>query len=237
MTGSAFERLDAIVTRNAHAAIARNGFRLFLTGTVMLGTLSLVACSFAGAQKRPDAQRESGSITWQKLGVILRSFCMAYIALLASVALRSHFFDRYLLPLLAILLLVLARYYQQRVKANLPWACVLLIAAFGGFSAAATHDIFFLYRGYAQAIGEVRSGGTPANAILEPLEFGGWTEVEKVGYLNDPKIRVPEGAYVPQPPRAYPASCDEGLIKYMDWTPQSNLFTRSRSVQTGAAAR
>jgi hypothetical protein len=102
---------------------------------------------------------------------------------------------------------VLTRFYQEQVQAKLPLASVSLIVLFGAFSVVATHDNFALYRGYASAIDELRSSGIPATAILGPWEFGGWTEVEKAGYINDGRIRVPRGAYVPQPARLLPANC------------------------------
>jgi len=122
------------------------------------------------------------------------------------------------LPLLAILLLVLTRYYQERVKAKLPRACVLLIVVFGAFSVAATHDTFALYRGYATAIHEVQSIGAPATAIAGPWEFVGWTQIEEAGYINDPRIRIPPGAYVPQPVRAPQRNCSADPSS-LGWAP------------------
>ena len=109
---------------------------------------------------------------------------IAYIALLTWGAYQAFFFDRYLLPLLAICLLALMRYYQQNVRADLPWACVFLVAIFAGFSIAGTHDEFSMYRGYATAVSELRSSGVPATAIWGPWEFDGWTEVEKSRILQ-----------------------------------------------------
>jgi len=208
MTDSTFERMNAIVAQGLHAGIASKSLPLFLTGAVVLGALSLVACFFAGASERPTPQAET-AIAWQKLGTILGPFSAAYIAVLALIELRyGGLFDRYLLPLLPILLLLLTRYYQQRVKANLSLWCVPLIVIFGAFGVAATHDEFALYRGYVTAIDKIQSVGEPANAIFGPWEFEAWTEVENAGYLNSSWIRVPKGAYVPQPKRSLLVNCD-----------------------------
>jgi hypothetical protein len=114
---------------------------------------------------------------------------------------------------------VLTRFYQERVRAKLPLASVALILLFGAFSVAATHDKFAQYRGYASAIGELRSSGTPATAILGPWEYGGWTEVEKAGYINYSRIQVPKGAYVPQPGRVMPATCTFGIFGALEGMP------------------
>lgn len=214
MTDSTFLRLNAIVTGGAQATLLRDGLRLFLTGSIVLGILSLEVCFFAGAKKPRASQEEVASFSWPQLGVVLGPFCAAYIYLLATRGLLLEFYDRHLLPLLAILLLVLTLYYQRRVKENLPWTCALLVLIFGGFSVVAAHDKFAEYRGYASVINEIRSGGVPATAILGPWEFDGWTEIEEVGHVNDPRIRNPKGAYVPQPAFVVPANCGKGLIDF-----------------------
>jgi hypothetical protein len=208
MTDSSFKRLSVIASLGIHLDPARDVLGVLLTGAVVLGILCLAVCVFAGPHRRATFQQETNPISWPKLGILLGSFSAAYIMILALSELRTGlFFDRYLLPLLTILLLVLTRYYQERVKAKLPRACVLLIVVFGAFSVAATHDTFALYRGYETAIDEIRSSGAPATAIAGPWEFEGWTQIEKVGYMNDSRIRVPRGAYVPQPVRAHWLNC------------------------------
>ena len=207
MTDSSSKRLSAIAALG-HLGRGRDGLGVLLTGAVVLGILCLAACVFAGPHRRTTFQQEANPISWPKLGILLGSFSAAYMVILALTELRNgYFFDRYLLPLLPILLLVLTRYYQERVKAKLPWACVLLMVVFGAFSVAATHDTFALYRGYATAIDEIHSSGAPATAIAGPWEFEGWTQIEKVGYMNDSRIRIPPGAYVPQPLRAHQLNC------------------------------
>jgi riboflavin transporter FmnP len=208
MTDSSSKRLSAMAVLGIHPGPARDGLGVLLTGAIALGILCLAVCVIAGPHWRATLQQETGPISWPKLGILLGSFSAAYIVIVAFSELRTGlFFDRYLLPPLAILLLVLTRYYQERVKAKLSRTCVLLIVVFGAFSVAATHDTFALYRGYATAIHEIRSSGAPATAIAGPWEFEGWTQIEKVGYMNDSRIRVPRGAYVPQPVRAPRVNC------------------------------
>jgi hypothetical protein len=212
----AFKRLNAIAVQATHLSIASDGLQMLLTGAVALGLLSLVTCSFAARLYRHEPQQSATEISWQKLGFLLGPFSLAYIGFLAPGAMRGEFDDRYLVPLFAILLLVLARYYQQRVRANLPTACVLLIAIFGVFSVTAAHDMFAMYRGYVSAISQLLSTGASATSISGPLEFEGWTEIEKIGYVNDPRIRFPKGAWVPPPARSLPADCNDD---FLDWTP------------------
>ena len=199
--------------------IASVGFYLLQAGATAMGFLSFVFCFPGRAQGRPilAPHQEDSSFSWQELCILLGPFTCAYMALLMPRTIQGLYFERYLLPLLTIGLLVLTRLYQERVRANLPVACAVLIVLVGAFSCPAIHDAFALRRGYEAAIDELRSSGVPTTAILGPWEFDGWTEVEKVGYVNDPGIRIPEGAYVPAPARDIPPGCDP--FGYMAWTP------------------
>lgn len=214
-----FDRLNAIVAQRVHLAVAPEILRMLLTGLVALGVLGLVSSFFASEHRRPAPRKELDVITWKELGFVLGPFSLAYIIFLVPRATQKFFSDRYLLPLLAILLLVLVRYYQEKVRSILPPVCVLLVAIFGGFSLAATHDMFSLYRGYVAAIAQLRSFGTPAAAILGPWEFEGWTQVETVGYINNFGIQNPRGAWAPPPSRPLPANCDTSSSYFLDWTP------------------
>jgi hypothetical protein len=219
MTDPSLQRLSAIASLGIHHDRARDGLGVLLTGAVVLGILCLAVCVFAGPHRRATFQQETSPISWPKLGLLIGSFSAAYIVILALTVLRNGlFYDRYLLPLLAILLLVLTRIYQERVKAKLPWACILLIVVFGAFSVAATHDTFALYRGFATTIHEIQSIGAPATAIAGPWEFEGWTQIEEAGYINDPRIRVPRGAYMPQPVRAHLRNCSADPSS-LGWAP------------------
>ncbi len=206
-TDSTLERLSAITAQVSHLAIARDGLRVLLTVAIVLGILSLIACLFANARGQLASKSATGKSSWRQIWIIAGPFSAATIVLLMTVKQSFGFVDRYLLPLLVILLLVLTRIYQERVRTKLPLACALLIAIFGGFSAAATHDDFALYRGYVTAINEVRSSGAPATAIATLWAFEGWTQIESDGYVHDPRIKVFESANTP-PAHASPAPRD-----------------------------
>lgn len=219
MINSTFDRLRSDAAQEIHFAMVRQGLRVSLTVAILLSILSLFAVFFADAQRRPVASPVATTISWRELWIVTGPFSAANIVLLALLIQGFGFSDRYLLPLLVMLLIVLTRAYQDSVNAKLPLACMLLIALFGAFSAAATHDEFALYRGYAAVANEIESHGVPATAILGPWEFEGWTQMENAGHINDDRMRIPVGAYVPEPPRVYPANCDPDLFYFLDETP------------------
>jgi hypothetical protein len=216
LTDSAFERLRTVAALGSHFAIAHDSLGVLLTVAVVLGILSLVACLFAGARGRLAFKPTAATLSWRQIWIVAGPFSAATIVLLMLIMVSFGFNDRYLLPLLLVLLLVLVRYYQESVSAKLPWACVLTIALFGGFSIAATHDDFALHRGYVTAIDEIQSHGVPVTAILGPWEFEGWTQIEKAGYINDKRIRIPAGAYAPRTTGPSPEDCMPPSSKFMD---------------------
>lgn len=216
MTITAFGRLNALMVQITGMPAASDSLNWLLTGAVVLGMLSFFAVFLNGAHGQPADSTEAEAMSWRRLGIVLGPFTLAYMVFLMPRAIEGRLFERYLLPLVAVFLLVLARYYQEHVRTKLPLACILLIALFGCFGAAATHDKFALYRGYAAAIHEIKSSGVPATAILGPWEFLGWTEVEVRGYVNDPRIEIPRGIYINPPPRVYPQPCDPHLFFFTD---------------------
>lgn len=219
----AFSGSHSSVAPGAGFDIALYGIRLLSAAATVIGLLCLMTCLLGSARNHPVVQRKDGAISWRQLGIILGPFSFAYLILLA-VFTAGNFFDvRYVLPLLTICLIASTRYYQERVKANLPIACVVMIVLAGSSTVAATHDAFALRRGYLVAIDEVRSRGVAATSIWGPVEFNGWTEVEKIGYVDDQRIRIPRGAYTPPPARAIPPHCDDHQLGvpfwFIGWTP------------------
>jgi hypothetical protein len=205
------DRLNDLAAAAIPLAAARSSLRFLLTGAVVFGLLCLVLFCLerepAGPlpPESPVSQQKDTAISWQNLGVILGPFSAAY---LFFVVVAFAIYDRYFLPLFAILLLVLVRFYQEKQKARLSWACILLIVPFAGFSLAATHDDFALSRGYAATAAEIRSSGVPATAILGPQAMEGWAELEKVGHLHSP-LTVPKAASALEPGQGVPANCDK----------------------------
>jgi hypothetical protein len=217
------DRLDDLAVAAIHLAAARSSLRFLLTGAVVFGLLCLVLSCLERAPAHPlppesaVSQQKDTAISWQKLGVILGPFSAAY---LFFVVMAFAIYDRYFLPLLAILLLVLVRFYQEKQKARLSWACVLLIVLFAGFSLTATHDDFALSRSYAATAAEIRSSGVPATAILGPQALEGWAELEKAGHLHSP-LTVPKAESMFKLGQGVPANCDKGLyfLLFLGMTP------------------
>jgi hypothetical protein len=115
-----------------------------------------------------------------------------------------------------ILVILLTRYFQERVAARLPWVAILWIAALAAFDTACVHDAFAMYRARHTALDEILASGIPPTAIDGGGEFNGMTQVDATGYVNNPKIVNPAGAYIPLPTHDTPEAC---RILMDEWFP------------------
>ena len=219
LLSTVFHSANSTAVSGAGLGIASDGFFLLRAGATVIGFLSFASRFLGSAQGRPCPQQMDAPVSWQRLGIVLVPFTLAYIIMLVPRAAGNPSIFRYTVPLSMICLLLLTRYYQQGVRVNLPIACAVLIVLIGSLRIVRMHDDFALYRGYVSAIDEIRSSDVPATSIWGPWEFDGWTEIEKVGYVSDSRIRVPKGAYAPPPARVVPTNCVANLFGSMDRTP------------------
>jgi hypothetical protein len=115
-------------------------------------------------------------------------------------------FDRYLLLLLPIALLLLLRLYQDRVRPDLPPVSSALVLLFAIYAVAGTHDNFSKYRAFQTAINELRGAGISDAAIDAGFERNAITQVWRSGYINYPHVRLPATPLIMQPP-IFPEGC------------------------------
>jgi hypothetical protein len=185
--------LDDVSLHGQRPIVLNFGVRLFVTTLLFASLLSFFAILFTCFSKPSPSSDIPAHISWYQLGVLIGPFTMAYIALLAPRAAIYQLFDRYLLPLLMLAILVILRYYQEQIRPLIPAAALVPIAAFAAFSVAGTHDSFALFRARLDAVNELRSAGVPRTAIDGGFEYNGWNQIEIAHYINDPKIPVRPG--------------------------------------------
>lgn len=131
----------------------------------------------------------------QDLLWLLGPFSLSYIVMLLPRGLYSFVYDRYLLGLMPLGIVVLIRLYQQLIADNLPAISFLMLGAFGFFSVAGTHDWYAVNRARIVAVEEVHATGVPKTAIQGGFEYDGWTQIEAAGFVNEARIEVPAGAF------------------------------------------
>ncbi|MGH9596174.1 MAG: ArnT family glycosyltransferase [Edaphobacter sp.] len=136
--------------------------------------------------------------------MLLFPFTAVYAFLIAT---RSIVYDRYFLPLQFVFALGLIRVYRQTISERIPRPCLILGLVFAAYGVASTHDLYTFYRARVDATKEITATGIPRTAIEGGLEYDGWTQLEETGYVNDPRILFPRGAYHAWVPPNEPSSC------------------------------
>jgi hypothetical protein len=138
-------------------------------------------------------------ITWYRLSVLFGPYTLAYLVLLIPRATGNLFFDRYLLPIMLLVTIIVLRCYQERIRPLLPVATLIPIAIVALFSIAGTHDSFALIRARLAAINELRAAGVPRTAIDGGFEYNGWNQIEMGHFINDPEIHAHAGDHFSPP--------------------------------------
>ncbi|SEB75166.1 ArnT family glycosyltransferase [Terriglobus roseus] len=145
---------------------------------------------------------------------LLGPFTAAYLLLVMT---RAAVFDRYFLPVLFVLILLLLRWMERRRDQPISVAWVLPLVALTAYGVAGMHDLFALTRARLMAADELRSAGVPRTAFQAGFEYDAWTQLEKTGHVNEPRMRTPAGAYQPW---TKPANVsDECVLWFSNYTP------------------
>jgi Dolichyl-phosphate-mannose-protein mannosyltransferase len=198
--------VDATELRGSRPVLLTPGLQLLLTAAVFLALLCFLSFFLFSPKRRVVGAGAPGQSSWYVLLVLLGPFTMAYLTLLLPRAAFGGLWDRYLVPLNLIAILLLLRLFQDYVRPRLPVLTVGLVAVAALFTIAGTHDAFSLYRGIHDATAELNAAGIPATSIDGGFEQNGMTQIERFGYINDPRIRVPRVVFVDQA-SPFPESC------------------------------
>jgi hypothetical protein len=170
--------------------------RILLTITSFGAALSFIASLFIS---RPALAPDSSapSISWKQLRVLIAPFTIVYLLLLiprAGISLS----DRYFLPLLVGIMLCLVRYYQDTVQPQLPLLTALFVACMAIYGVTLTHDSFSFYRARVALSSELHAAGVPGTSFDGGWEYNLNVELQHASHINDPHIKVPADAFVPQ---------------------------------------
>jgi hypothetical protein len=181
--------------------------RLVLTAAICLVILGFIAFLYSSQNRSVPPEPTGEILPWRSFLILVVPFTVAYLVLLIPGALSVRIDDRYLLTLVLLEILVGLRYYQDSVRSNVPIVSVAMLFVFSGYSVAATHDAFSMYRARQEAFVELRNAGVKADAIDSGLfDHNGMTQIEETGHLNDARIKVPAD-FRPVRSPDFPADC------------------------------
>jgi len=107
-------------------------------------------------------------------------FCLGYLALLLPGIVLGFAFDRYMLPILPLVILVVLTQFRAHVPA-VAWCC---LAAFACYGIAITHDYSAALRARIAAAHDLAATGVGRDRVSVGFEYDGWTELERSEYVS-----------------------------------------------------
>jgi hypothetical protein len=138
-------------------------------------------------------------IPWRNISILLLPSLAAYCLLLLQRAAVGAIFDRYLFAIVAVLLVFALAWHQDNVSARIPVVSIAVLAIITLLSVADLHDLFSMSRAEVRVANELQNAGIPRTEIDGGFAFDFETQVYASGYINEPHIINPPGAYHPQP--------------------------------------
>jgi len=84
-------------------------------------------------------------------------------------------------------------------RTRLPLVAWFALSLFCFYGVAQTHDYFAQLRARLVVTDDLEHRGIPRTSIMAGFEYDGWTQITVAGHYNDPRIRKPEGIYIPAP--------------------------------------
>lgn len=130
--------------------------------------------------------------------VLLLPYTVVYSLLLIPRGV-SELFDRYLIGLLLLPVTMLARVYQERVRQQLPAACIVLLGLMAAYSVCCVHNSFAQARAEIALDHRLQAAGVPEDHVDFGWSYDSELELQHFGHIDNPSIRNPPNAYVPVP--------------------------------------
>jgi hypothetical protein len=152
--------------------------------------------------------------SWHEIGWLLGPYSLSYVLLVMPRGAFDLIQDRYMVGLVPSILVVLLKLYQERVGPRLPAVSIAMLVLFAAYSIAGTHDFYAESRAEVHAIHMVEDSGVSRKAIQSGFSSDGWIQIENGGHINEPRIKVPPGAYSPESFPRIPKRCQDGFTHF-----------------------
>jgi Dolichyl-phosphate-mannose-protein mannosyltransferase len=112
---------------------------------------------------------------------------------------RDLVFDRYTLPLVPLLGILMLRWWQKIIPPirarRIIWAAAMVVLGiYTAYAIASTQEVLALGRARLEAMRLLEHAGVPGTHVMAGVEQMGWTQLESTGHLNNPEVlNSPEG--------------------------------------------
>lgn len=177
--------------------------RAMISLVVLAGAATCLACIFGAPSLRPSGGTPRSRyrvLSSREVAFLFGPFTAIYLAVLLPRNAVISLSQRYLLPLLVVVLVVVLRQYRQKVNTPHPpvvsLACLLVVAC---YSVAAMHDFCAMQRARLTAASEIIAAGVPRTGFYGGFDYDSWNQVEISGFVMSPNINLPAGIH-PMPP-------------------------------------
>jgi hypothetical protein len=175
----------------------------FVAIAALLSRFKLTVLRFAEVPTAATFTLLNANTSSVALAQILLVFTIPYLGTVLSRAIVGLAIDRYLLPVLAFSALLLLGVRLTNFYPSLRLA-ITFVAIFALYGMATTHDYFSCSRARLTAARELLDRKIADTQITAGLEFDGWTQIKRSGYINDSRIIIPARAFASQDGRKYP---------------------------------
>jgi hypothetical protein len=147
-----------------------------------------------------------GEISFHELSVLLLPFSCALFLVADS---RENFFARYLLPVMAALTMWMVKLWSdlRARRSGCGIIAPVVTAIYCAFIVIQMHDLFLNTAAVLSLSKWSVAQGMPRDQIEEGFSFDGWYQIQQTGYINEPRIKVPAGAYVKHDLPPYLRAC------------------------------
>jgi Dolichyl-phosphate-mannose-protein mannosyltransferase len=177
--------------------------RIGLTALTFAAVAALLVCLW-NMPRLKDRQQDVPALPWGAVLTLIVPYLLVYLGLLTT---REIIYERYVLPMMLVFLVLILRLYQQKLADKLPLLTIVVALAFAAYGIAVEHDLYAALRARVAAADELVAAGVSRDRFYAGYEYDGWTQMDITGYLNDNRVRLPANAYHPTPPQTAPAIC------------------------------
>jgi hypothetical protein len=168
------------------------GWQLLVLAIFVLAVLGTLEAIWASHRReRQPLGRQNRRILSSLVLPLLLAYCLLLIPRAAFIII----FDRYLLVIIAFILIYMLQAHQERVSAQIPSVATATLIVMALLGIAATHDLFAINRAEVRLLRELQQAGVPRLQIRGGFDFDSVTEVVTTGHLNDPGLVNPPGSY------------------------------------------
>jgi len=150
---------------------------------------------FRSTEFRSTEFRLLQTFSARALLILLGPSTLAYVLLLIPRAAFTNIWDRYTFLPLAIFIFGLLRCFEMRIRPLAPALSFATLGLFALYAIATTHDYFATGRARLEAASLPQNSGVPRTEVQGGFEYDGWTQLQSTGYINDPRLTIPRGAY------------------------------------------